>query len=149
MRSDVVYFLCTRGTKKISDVYRPARRRRLTRCLWIKDHSFEWSAWQGLERFIKDDVTRDNSEARQLAQQNVATLFRIVTTLFRHCNAVLRKKSSCESFRVTSHLGRRLGARGGRPDPACPAFLARLILCTCETSVRLSGSYAGNLSFVI
>ena len=37
----------------------------------------------------KGDVTRDNSRRRFLAQHSVATtLFRIVTTLFQHCNDV-------------------------------------------------------------
>ena len=37
----------------------------------------------------KGDVTRDNSRRRFLAQYSVAkTLFRIVTTLFQHCNDV-------------------------------------------------------------
>ena len=38
----------------------------------------------------KGDVTRDDSQRRFLAQHSVATLFRIVTTSFQHCNAVLR-----------------------------------------------------------
>ena len=38
----------------------------------------------------KGDVTRDDSQRRFLAQHSVATLFRIVTTLFQHCNVVLR-----------------------------------------------------------
>ena len=46
----------------------------------------------------KGDVTRDNSQRRFLAQQSItiiiiATLFRVVTTLFEHCNAALRLKS--------------------------------------------------------
>ena len=38
----------------------------------------------------KGDVTRDDSQRRFVAQRSVATLFLIVTTLFEHCNAVLR-----------------------------------------------------------
>ena len=38
----------------------------------------------------KGDVTRDDLQRRFLAQHSVATLFRIVTTLFQHCNVVLR-----------------------------------------------------------
>ena len=37
----------------------------------------------------KADVARDDSQRRFLAQNSVATLFRIVTTLFQHCNAVI------------------------------------------------------------
>ena len=36
------------------------------------------------------NVTRDDSQRRFLAQHSVAPLFRRVTTLFQHCNAVLR-----------------------------------------------------------
>ena len=39
---------------------------------------------------FKGDVTREDSEGQFLAEHRVATLFRIVTTLFQHCNAVLR-----------------------------------------------------------
>ena len=46
----------------------------------------------------KGDVTQDDSPRRFLAQQNVATLFRIVTKLFQHCNAVLRSKSLLRIF---------------------------------------------------
>ena len=42
--------------------------------------------------FGGDDVTRDNSQRRFLAQHSVATLFRIVTTLSQHCNAMLALK---------------------------------------------------------
>ena len=38
---------------------------------------------------FKGDVTRDVSQRPFLAQQRVATLFRMITTLFQHCNAVL------------------------------------------------------------
>ena len=37
----------------------------------------------------KADVTRDDSQRRFLAQHSVAKLFRIVTTLFQHCNTVI------------------------------------------------------------
>ena len=37
----------------------------------------------------KAGVTRDDSQRRFLAQHSVATLFRIVTTLFQQCNAVV------------------------------------------------------------
>ena len=39
--------------------------------------------------YSKGDVTRDDSQRRFLAQHGVAT-FRIITTLFQHCNVVLR-----------------------------------------------------------
>ena len=42
----------------------------------------------------KGDVTRDDSQQRFLAQNGVATLLTtlggMVTTLFQHCNAMLR-----------------------------------------------------------
>ena len=40
--------------------------------------------------FPKGDVTRDDSQRPFLAQHSVATLFRMVTTLFQHRNDVLR-----------------------------------------------------------
>ena len=42
----------------------------------------------------KGDVTRDDSQRRFLAQHSVVTLFRMVTTVFQHCNAGLRLKLS-------------------------------------------------------
>ena len=42
-----------------------------------------------LVELFKGDVTRDDSQRRFLAQHSVATLFRIVTTLFQRGNAVL------------------------------------------------------------
>ena len=39
--------------------------------------------------WCEGDVTRDYSQRRFLAQHSVATLFRMVTTLFQHCNVVL------------------------------------------------------------
>ena len=46
----------------------------------------------GKKRIISSqgDVTRDDSQQRFLAQHSVATLFRMVTTLFQHCHAALR-----------------------------------------------------------
>ena len=44
---------------------------------------------QDSNRF-NDDVTRDDSQRRFLAQHSIATLFRTVTTLSQHCSAVLR-----------------------------------------------------------
>ena len=39
----------------------------------------------------------DDSQRLFLAQHSVATLFRMVTTLFQHCNAVLRENTSLRS----------------------------------------------------
>ena len=56
----------------------------------------------GLKR-VKDDVTRDNSQRRFLAQHNVATLFR---EQLQHCSNIATlcsaKNRRCKSFRVTS-----------------------------------------------
>ena len=50
---------------------------------------------------LKDDVTRDDSQERFLAQHSVATLFRMVTKFFQHCYAVYAKTRRCESSRLT------------------------------------------------
>ena len=43
---------------------------------------------------IREKTTRNDLHRRFLAQHIVAKIFRNVATLFQHCNAVLRKKSS-------------------------------------------------------
>ena len=43
---------------------------------------------------LKGDVTRGDLQRRFLTQHIIATLFRMVATLFQHCYSVLRKKSS-------------------------------------------------------
>ena len=52
---------------------------------------------------VKDDVTRDDSQRRFLAQHNVATLFR---EQLQHCSNIATlcstKNRRCKSFRVTS-----------------------------------------------
>ena len=57
---------------------------------------------------IKGDDIRDDSQRRFFGQRSVATLFRTVTTLLQHCNAVLWKNRRCESSRVISRGTRRI-----------------------------------------
>ena len=45
---------------------------------------------------IREKTTRNDLQRRFLAQHIVAKMFRNVATLFQHCNAVLRKKSSLQ-----------------------------------------------------
>ena len=45
---------------------------------------------------IREKTTRNDLQRRFLAQHIVAKMFRNVPTLFQHCNAVLRKKSSLQ-----------------------------------------------------
>ena len=70
--------------------------------------------------FGGDDVTRDNSQRRFLAQHSVATLFRIVSTLFQHCNAMITLKQRRRQRQ------RELQKRNW-------FILAKQQLCTCIT----------------
>ena len=51
-----------------------------------------WSPPPLCKQALKVMLHRDNSQRRLIAQHSVATLFRIVTTLSQHCNAMLALK---------------------------------------------------------
>ena len=61
----------------------------------------------------KAGVTRDDSQRRFLAQHSVATLFRIVTTLFQHCNAVVNFVPRILSYLSLGSERRENLGRGG------------------------------------
>ena len=69
---------------------------------------------QSVVLLIKGDDTRDDSQRRFLGQHSIATLFRTITALLQHCNAVLSKKSSLRivpcniTLRLRSHGTRRI-----------------------------------------
>ena len=94
-----------------------------------------WSLEMSAVFQAKPDVTRDDSQRRFLAQHSVAKLFRIVATLFRHCNAVINFVP-----RVLSYPSHR--ARGERTWDEVALWYAkisslRIVSCNITFKFRL------------
>ena len=64
------------------------------------------TTFSGAKTYSKDDVTRDDSKRRFLAQDSATTLLRRYFEWLQHCSSIATlcsaKNSSCESSRVTS-----------------------------------------------